>query len=71
MNCRQHGRKSSLAFWMLVAVADVAILVATTSVVTMLLIAAGLVALAGGVIAARPLMQRGPEPTRVVLRRRA
>ena len=62
MNCRRHGSKPAIALWMLVAVADLAILVATTGVVTMLLIVAGLVALAGGVLAARTLLAPS-EPT--------
>ncbi|GIE99100.1 hypothetical protein [Paractinoplanes rishiriensis] len=79
MNCRRHGKKPTIALWMLVAIADVAILVAAAGVVTMLLILAGLLVLGGGVVAARMLMnsQRTPVPVRqrsaeaAVVRRRA
>lgn len=79
MNCRRHGRKPTIALWMLVAIADVAILVAAAGVVTMVLILAGLLVLGGGVVAARTLMNssRTPVPVRqrsaeaVVVRRRA
>ena len=59
MNCRRHGSKSSIALWMLIAIADLAILVAAIGATTTLLILASLVALAGGVIAARGLMASG------------
>ena len=71
MNCRRHGSKPTLALWMLIAVADVAILVAAVGVVTMLLILAGLVAVAGGVVAARPFLRRSVEAGEAVARRRA
>jgi hypothetical protein len=56
---------------MLVAVADLVILVAATGVVTMLLIVAALIALAGGVLAARTLFAPSAEPAEAVARRRA
>ena len=71
MNCRRHGRKPTIALWMLVAVADLVILVAATGVVTMLLIVAALIALAGGVLAARTLFAPSAEPAEAVARRRA
>ena len=71
MNCRRHGRKPTIALWMLVAVADLAILVAATGVVTMLLIVAALIALAGGVLAARTLFAPSAEAAEAVARRRA
>jgi hypothetical protein len=43
---------------MLIAVADLAILVAAAGVATMLLILAGRIALAGGVVAARAFLPR-------------
>jgi hypothetical protein len=66
MNCRRHGGKPTIALWMLVAVADLAILVATTSLATILLVLAGLVVLAAGVAAARLFLtsQRTPAPVR-------
>jgi hypothetical protein len=71
MNCRRHGRKPTIALWMLVAVADVVALTAATGVVAMLVILTALVAVAGGVMAARPLLRRSAAPTEVVARRRA
>ncbi|MFI5889362.1 hypothetical protein ACIA5D_04490 [Actinoplanes sp. NPDC051513] len=71
MNCRRHGSKPAIALWMLVAVADLAILVATIGVVTMLLIVAGLVALAGGLLAARTVLRPSEQAARAVTRRRA
>ncbi|HEX5205898.1 MAG TPA: hypothetical protein VFW27_38715 [Actinoplanes sp.] len=71
MNCRRHGSKPTIALWMLVAVADLAILVAATGVVTMLLIVAGLLALGGGVVASRSLFRPPAQPAKVVARRRA
>jgi hypothetical protein len=66
MSCRPHGRKPTIALWMLVAVADLAILVATTGLATILLVLTGLAVLAAGVVAARLLLaqQRTPAPVR-------
>jgi hypothetical protein len=71
MNCRRHGSKPALALWMLVAVADLALLTAATGVVTMLLIVTGLVLIAGGVVAARQFTRRDVPAREVVARRRA
>jgi hypothetical protein len=71
MNSRRHGSTPAKALWMLIAAADLGLLATATSVVTVLLVLAGLVLLAGGVIAARPLMRRAPEPARAAVRRRA
>jgi len=70
MNCRRHGSKPTIALWMLIALADLAILIAATGVTTMLLILAGLIALAGGVVAARASLGR-PAAGKPVARRRA
>ena len=67
MNCRPHGRKSTLALWMLVALADVAILSAAAGVLIMGLILVGLAVVAGGVVLAR----RNAAATEPVSRRRA
>jgi hypothetical protein len=56
---------------MLIAIADLAILVAATGVATMLLIVAGLFALAGGVVAARALLRRSDGAGKTVARPRA
>ena len=67
---RRHGKKPTLALWMLIAVADLAILVAATSVLTMTLIVVALAVVAGGVVVARRLTRRA-EPAVEVARRRA
>ena len=36
MNCRRHGTKSTVAFWMLVAAADVALIVASAGLTAVL-----------------------------------
>jgi hypothetical protein len=56
---------------MLIALADLAILVAAVGAATMLLILAGLVALAGGVVAARAFLRPSAEVGEAVARRRA
>ena len=71
MNCRRHGSKPTIALWMLVAVADLAILVAATGFVTVFLALAALAVVAGGVVAVRSLRRPQPEPVKVVARRRA
>jgi hypothetical protein len=72
MNCRRHGSKPTIALWMLVAVADLALVVAAAGLVTVLLIVAALVVLAGGVVAARTLLgRREPKVAKAVVRRRA
>jgi len=71
MNCRRHGSKPTVALWMLIAVADLAMLVAAAGAVTMLLILAGLIALAGGVVAVRAFLPRSVDAREAVARRRA
>jgi hypothetical protein len=71
MNCRRHGRKPTLALWMLVAVADVAILVAAAGLLTVLLVLAGLVTVGGAVAGTMMLARRGTTRTETVVRRRA
>ena len=71
MNCRRYGSKPTIALWMLVAVADVALIVAAAGLLTVLLVVAGVTVVAGGVLAARNLTRRQPEPAEVVARRRA
>ena len=71
MICRTHGRKPTLALWMLVALADLAILTAATGVLVMVSIVALLAVFAGGVFAARRLSNRSTEPAESVARRRA
>ena len=71
MNCRRYGSKPTIALWMLVAVADVALLVAAAGVLTVLLVVAGLTVVAGGALAVRNLSRRDPEAAKAVVRRRA
>ena len=70
MNCRRHGSKPSIALWMLVAVADLAILSAAAGVLIPLILATAVV-LVGGVVAARLLTRRAEPTTETVIRRRA
>ena len=82
MNCRPHGRKPTIAFWMLVAIADGAMLVAAAGPAVTLIVLAGLALVAGAVVAVRRvpkgrapaaqlITQRGRMTTEVVARRRA
>jgi hypothetical protein len=71
MNCRRHGSKPTLALWMLIAIADLAILVAAIGAAAMLLTLAGLVVLFGAVVAARAFLSRPVGAGKAVARRRA
>jgi hypothetical protein len=75
MICRPHGRKPTLALWMLVALADVALLAAAAGPRTVLLIA-GLVTVAVVTTAVWVMHHRAtPHPAHraahLVMRRRA
>ncbi|MEV6597352.1 hypothetical protein AB0M36_10865 [Actinoplanes sp. NPDC051346] len=68
---RRHGSKPALALWMLVALADIAILVAAAGVTTVLLAAAGAMLVACAAAGAWQLHRRtAPQPSSA-LRRRA
>jgi hypothetical protein len=71
MSCRQYGSKPTIAFWVLVAIADSAMLVATAGPVVMISVFAALALVAGGFVAARALTRRNVSATRTVVRRRA
>ncbi|GAA0417128.1 hypothetical protein Aca07nite_08000 [Actinoplanes capillaceus] len=71
MNCRRHGSKPTIALWMLVAVADVAILASTGLLAILLVLTALAVVVGVGVVAARSLGRPDPEPAKVVVRRRS
>ena len=71
MNCRRHATKPTLALWMLVAVADVALLAAAVGPLIVLLCLAGLVTAAGSVLGLRMLSRRTDTNTEVAARRRA
>ena len=68
---RRHGSKPTLALWMLVALADVALLVAAAGVLAVLVAVFGAVILAGGFVALRALQRRPAEQPESALRRRA
>jgi hypothetical protein len=79
MNCRRHGSKPTLALWMLVAVADVAILAAAAGPLGLVLSAVGILVVAAAVVAVRMqpgraaalLPNRAAVKTEAVARRRA
>ena len=71
MNRRRHGTKPTLALWMLVAVADVALLAAAVGPLIVLLCLVGVVTVAGSVLGMRMLSRRTDTNTEVVVRRRA
>ena len=67
MNRRRHAAKPSLALWMLVAAADVALLAAAVGPLIVLLCLAGLATVAGSLLVSR----RSDTNTEVAVRRRA
>jgi hypothetical protein len=69
MSCRRHGSKTTIAFWMLVAIADAAMLVAASGTAVIIFVLAALALLAGGVASARVLTRRSVPVTRTVVRR--
>lgn len=72
MNCRRHGRKPTIALWMLVAIADVAIILASTGLLVALLLLVALGAVIGGAVyAALSLGGHDSRSTEAVARRRA
>jgi uncharacterized protein (DUF58 family) len=68
---RRHGSKPTLALWMLVAIADVALLVAAAGVLAVLMAVFGAVIVAGGFLTVRSLQRRPAEQPEPALRRRA
>ena len=68
---RRHGSKPTLALWMLVAIADVALLVAAAGVLAVLVAVFGAVILAAGVAAMLMTQRRPAQQRETVLRRRA
>lgn len=71
MNCRRYGSKPTIAFWMVIAIADAAMLVATAGTAVMISILVTLALVAGGIVAARTLTRRSVPATRTAVRRRA
>jgi hypothetical protein len=68
MNRRRHGTKPKIALWMLVAVADVALLAAAVGPLIVLLCLVGLATVAASAMA---LSRRTETETEVAVRRRA
>jgi len=68
---RHHGSKPTIALWMLVAVADVALLAAAAGPVVMTLIIAALVIVAGAFAGLKMINRRQPEPIEARGRKRA
>jgi hypothetical protein len=83
MSRRPHGSKPTIAFWMLVAIADAAMLVAAAGPAVSLMVPAAVALVFGGVLVARRMSrervpakswlitQRTVSPSEVVARRRA
>lgn len=69
MMSRRHGTKPTLALWMLVAVADVAIVVAAVGPLLVLSVLAGLVTLGIGGRTLWSLQHRNAPPAEAVRRR--
>jgi hypothetical protein len=53
MNCRAHGRKPTIAFWMLIAIADGAMLVAAVGPAVTISVLAGVALVVSGVVVSR------------------
>ena len=68
---RRHGSTPRIALWMLVAVADVALLAAAAGPLAMALIVSALVIVAAAFAGMRLVGRRQPEPVEVRARRRA
>jgi hypothetical protein len=63
MKSRRHGSKPTLALWMLVAVADVAVLAVAAGPVLVLVTLASLVTVVAGVRAHRLIQRHDAAPT--------
>jgi hypothetical protein len=70
MNRRPHGRKPTIALWMLVALADLLILSAATGVLVPVMLAVAVVVV-GGFAAVRMMTRRAETTNEAVVRRRA
>jgi hypothetical protein len=58
MNCRRHGSKPAFALWMLIAVADVALLASAAGPVVTVLVAGALTTVLAGIAGTRMLASR-------------
>ena len=68
---RRHGSRPTIALWMLVAIADVALVVAAVGTLGVLLAVAAALIVVGAVAGGRVLPRRAVPPRESVLRRRA
>ncbi len=68
MNCRRHGSKPTIALWMLIAAADVALLAATAGPLLVLLLTLAALTVAGAFVAVRMLSRAADTETRVAVR---
>ena len=68
---RRHGSRPTIALWMLVAIADVALVLATAGALVVMLALAGAVILAGAVAGVLMLQRRTVPQQQSPLRRRA
>ncbi len=68
MNCRRHGSKPTIALWMLIAAADVALLAATAGPVLVLLLTLTALLVGGVYIAGRMLRRAADAETQVAVR---
>ena len=68
---RRHGSRPTIALWMLVAIADVALVVAATSALVVMLAVAGVMIVAGAFAGVLMLQRRAVPQRQSVLRRRA
>ncbi len=68
---RRHGSRPTIALWMLVAIADVALVLATAGALVLTLVVAGAMILAGASVGTRMLQRRTVPQQESMLRRRA
>jgi hypothetical protein len=68
---RRHGSRPTIALWMLVAIADVALVVAATGALVVMLAVAGVMIVAGAFAGVLMLQRRAVPQRESVLRRRA
>ena len=68
MNCRRHGSKPTIALWMLIAAADVALLAATAGPLVMLLVTLAVLTVGGAFVAMRMLSRAAEEKAQVAVR---
>ena len=68
---RRHGSRPTIALWMLVAIADVALVVAAVGTLGVLLAVAAALIVVGAIAGSRILQRRAVPQRESVLRRRA